>query len=142
MVEIDAIVGIDFSGGVAYLKACIFESDYGYRHFDAIHSAGAPQHRICITAYTHRVPNGMPGCHFIVFDYRWGWGACKIKTEGLPVREAPLLLVGYRVCLCYAEVFADDINFGISPIIFCIVVGGAIERVVHFDVEFDFGLGA
>ena len=35
----------------------------GYRHFDAIHSAGAPLHRICIPAYTHRIPNGMPGHH-------------------------------------------------------------------------------
>ena len=30
------------------------------------HSAGAPLHRICIPAYTHRIPKGYPGassCH-------------------------------------------------------------------------------
>ena len=27
------------------------------------HSAGAPLHRICIPAYTHRIPNGMPRYH-------------------------------------------------------------------------------
>ena len=52
-----------FVAAVAYLKACIFVAESVTGISMRFHSAGAPLHRICIPAYTHRIPNGMPGHH-------------------------------------------------------------------------------
>ena len=129
-----------FVARVAYLTACV----NGGQSVTGISMRFTPLAlRYIASAYrpTHiaslrdaRVPPSLP---LIIA----GGGRIKIQ-RGFPVGEAPLLLGGGIGFLCYAEVFADGVDFGFCPIIFSIVVGSAIEGVVHFDVEFDFGFCA